>query len=339
MTDFRTGDCCKVMADMQDASVHLVVTDPPYFLDRLDGGWSDPAIERSKKKAGAIGGLPVGMKFDRRQGTNLQAFLEPVAVELLRVLKPGGFLLLFAAPRLYHRAAVAVEDAGFEVRDQFAWRFTRKAQFKAFTQDHFVRRRNLAEADKEEIIGRLGGRRTPQLRPQFEAILCAQKPREGTFVDNWLEHETGLIDASQTLTGKVPETIMTAEKEPKDRFNGHLTAKPVAICEHLIRLFSAEGQTVLDPFLGSGTTCVAAHRANRRSIGIDINSDYIEIARQRMRKEADGHQAVVESGSGTAGRVRAGSPALFAPNRVRAGRSRHQPSHGHLPRVRRSANE
>ncbi len=282
-TTLYPGDCREVLADMADESVHLVLTDPPYFLDRLDDGWCPDDIERSKRNADVVGGLPIGMRFDREQAKNLQAFLEPVAVELLRVLKPGGFLLLFAAPRLYHRAAVAIEDAGFEVRDAFAWHFTKKAQFKAFTMDHFVKRRaDMTAAQKADALKSLDGRRTPQLRPQFEAILFAQKPREGTFVDNWLAHETGLIDPRHSLTARVPETVMTVEKEAKGRFNGHLTPKPVKLCEHLIRLFSAEGQTVLDPFVGSGTTCLAARRTKRRSIGIDINPAYIDIARKRL---------------------------------------------------------
>lgn len=277
------GDCREVLADMADESVHLVLTDPPYFLDRLDDGWCPDDIERSKQNADVIGGLPIGMRFDPEQARNLQAFLEPVAVELFRILKPGGFLLLFAAPRLYHRAAVAAEEAGFEIRDAFAWRFTKRAQFKAFTMDHFVKRRkDMTAAQKVDALKSLDGRRTPQLRPQFEAILCAQKPREGTFVDNWLAHETGLIDPRHSLTARVPETVMTVEKDDKKSFNGHLTPKPTKLCEHLIRLFSAEGQTVLDPFVGSGTTCLAARRNKRRSIGIDINPAYIDIARKRL---------------------------------------------------------
>ena len=277
------GDCRRVLASMDADSVHLAVTDPPYFLDRLDGDWNQARINYSKDKADVVGGLPTGMKFGREQGRKLQEFLAPVTTELYRVLKPGAFLLMFAAPRLAHRAAVAVEDAGFEIRDIFAWRYTAKAQFKAFTMDHFVRRRgDMTKVEKSDALRRLAGRRTPQLRPQFEAVICAQKPREGTFVDNWLAHETGLIDAGQTLNGRVPETVMTVEKQPKDQFNGHLTAKPVKLCEHLIRVFSAPGQMVLDPFVGSGTTCLAARRAGRNSIGIDVNPDYIEIARQRL---------------------------------------------------------
>lgn len=76
---------------------------------------------------------------------------------------------------------------------------------------------------------------------------------------------------------------MTVEKQPKDRFNGHLTAKPVKLIEHLIRVFSTGGQTVLDPFVGSGTTCLAAARTRRHSIGIDVDPDYIEIARKRLK--------------------------------------------------------
>ncbi len=277
------GDCRDVLADMEPASVHLALTDPPYFLDRLDDEWSHAGIERSRQHADAVGGLPIGMKFDPEQGRRLQEFLAPIAAGVLRVLKPGAFLLMFAAPRLAHRATVAIEDAGFEVRDVLAWRFTGKAQFKAFTMDHFVKRRtDMTEDEKAEALRRLGKRRTPQLRPQFESVILAQKPREGTFVDNWLAHETGLIDASQTLNNHVPETVMTVEKQIKDRFNGHLTAKPVKLMEHLIRVFSARGQTVLDPFVGSGTTCLAAQRCGRHSIGIDIDPDYIEIAHRRL---------------------------------------------------------
>ena len=77
---------------------------------------------------------------------------------------------------------------------------------------------------------------------------------------------------------------MTVEKSDKDNYNCHLTPKPLRICEHLIRLFSKRGQTVLDPFLGSGSTCVAAHKAGRHSIGIDINPEYVQIAKQRVEE-------------------------------------------------------
>ena len=275
------GDCREVLADMDDNSIHMALTDPPYFLDGLDNDWSKGGD--TQIGTGTVGGLPVGMQFKADQGRKLQEFMEPVAAELLRILKPGSYALVFSSPRLAHRMAVAFEDQGFEIRDQYAWHFTKKAQFKAFSMDHFVAKRDdLSKAEKKEYIRNMAGRKTPQLRPQFESIICAQKPREGTFVKNWIEHETGLIDAGQALRGKVPSTVMTVEKDVKAKFNGHLTPKPIRICEHLIRLFSKEGQTVIDPFLGSGTTCVAAYKANRHSIGIDVNPNYVQIAKQRI---------------------------------------------------------
>lgn len=277
------GDCREVLTAMEAASVHMVLTDPPYFLDGLDDDWRKG--NGGRRATGSVGGLPVGMKFEASQGRKLQAFMEPIAGQLFRVLKPGGFALVFSAPRLAHRMAVAFEEAGFEIRDQYVWQFTRRAQFKAFSMDHFIEKRtDMTDGQKREYIKDMAGRKTPQLRPQFESILCAQKPRDGTFVDNWIAHQTGLIDARETLTGNVPATVMTVEKDDRSRGNGHLTPKPVHICEHLIRLFTVEGQTVLDPFLGSGTTCVAACESGRQSIGIDIDPDYIKIARARVKE-------------------------------------------------------
>lgn len=279
------GDCRTVLAKMEESSVHLVLTDPPYFIHGLDDKWNKNRINHSRnhRAAKAIGGLPIGMQFKTEQGINLQSFIQPVAEELIRVLKPGGFLLMFSAPRLYHRAAVAVEDAGFEIRDAYAWRYTRRAQFKAFTVDHFVRKRkDMTASEKMHAIRQLDGRRTPQLRPQFEPIVCAQKPREGTFVDNWLKHRTGLIDARQSLTGGAPETIMTVEKEDREECNMHLTPKPVRLCEHLIRLFTVPGQVVLDPFVGSGSTCIAARNTERYGVGIDMEPEFLAITRKRM---------------------------------------------------------
>ena len=275
------GDCSELLPTLKDNHAHMILTDPPYFLDGLDHHWEKG---KSKKRGThAVTGLPPGMKFNPQQGQKLQEFLEPIAEQMLRILKPGGFLLVFSSPRLYHRMAIAIENAGFEIRDQYAWRFRHKSQFKAFSMNHFIKKRNdLSPTEKKQLIKKLSGRKTPQLRPQFESILCAQKPKQGTFVDNWMKHETGLIDSQQALTEKIPSTIMTAEKPKKETYNNHLTTKPVKVCEHLIKLFTKPGQIVLDPFLGSGTTCVAAQRTKRHSIGIEINPDYVSIAQKRL---------------------------------------------------------
>ena len=276
-------DCRVGMDQLESNSVSLVLTDPPYFIDGMDDGWNNERL-RSRTKPGVVGGLPVGMKFDRSQGQNLYSFMAPIANRWMDLIKPGGFVLCFSQPRLVHRTALAIEDAGFEIRDMLAWRY--EGQAKAFTHDHFVKRRDLPETEKQRIIDALGGRKTPQLKPQMELIVLAQAPRDGTFVDNWLQHRTGLIDTGATLIepDRFPGTVIPVSK-PRERF-GHMTAKPVDLLRHLIRIFSAEGDDtlVLDPFAGSGSTGVAARLENRSFLGFEIDRETAQNADKRVRE-------------------------------------------------------
>lgn len=281
--ELMIGDCRQTLQDLHSESVHLVVTDPPYFLDGLNMEWKKG--RGGKRGTGSVGGLPVGMKFDRKQGMELEKFIYPVGESLLRILKPGGFALFFSQPRLSHRMSVGIEDSGFDIRDIYAWHFVNRAQSKAFKMDHFIDRKDMRDTEKRQLKRRLRGRKTPQLRPQYESIILAQKPREGTFVENYLRHEVGLVDVGASLDGKTASTVMSVEKTFKSKYNGHLTVKPVRLIEHLIRLFSEPGHVVLDPFVGSGTTAIAAQRTGRACIGIDIEPEYIAIAKKRLNAE------------------------------------------------------
>ena len=75
---------------------------------------------------------------------------------------------------------------------------------------------------KKRLIEKLGGRKTPQLKPQCEMIVLAQAPREGTFVDNWDRWETGLIDPTSPLIEpeRFPGTVIPASK-PRNRVRTH----------------------------------------------------------------------------------------------------------------------
>lgn len=282
-TQLLVGDCIDRLREVERESVHFLATDPPYFLDGLDASWKKGSVDQ--QSTGAVEGLPPGMKFDPRQGKVLQRFIAQVGRLVMRTLKPGAFAIWFSQPRLAHRMGVGLEDAGFEVRDVYAWHYTQRAQGKAFSMDHFVHRMKVPTETKDEILTKLAGRKTAQLRPQFESIILAQRPFNGTLVRNWLDHETGLADLSVMLNGLTPSTVMDVEKPLKARYNEHLSVKPVRLMRHLISIFSKPGQTVLDPFLGSGTTAVAAQQLHRSCIGIEINPDYIEIAKRRLREE------------------------------------------------------
>ena len=278
------GDALKELDNLEDGSVHLVITDPPYFLDGLDEKWKK-GRDDSKRGTGAIGGLPVGMKFDPGQGERLQNFIKEIGKKLFEVMVPGAFAVVFSQPRLVHRMAMGLEEAQFEIRDMFAWHFKGKAQFKAFSHNHFIDKMDMSESKKNKLKKEMRGFKTAQLRPQFESIILAQKPKKGTLVQNWRKFRTGFMYANETLDGKAPNTVMLVEKPPKKIHNYHLTVKPLDLTEHLIKLFSSKGQMVLDPFLGSGTTALAAQNTGRECIGIEINSEYAEIAEKRIDLE------------------------------------------------------
>lgn len=275
-------DCLQVLRNLPDNSVDCVITDPPYFIDGMDNNWNKDKLKAKTAKAGVVGGLPVGMKFDRKQGPKLQEFMEPIATELFRVLKPGAFCVVFSSPRLYHRMAMPFDTAGFEIRDMMAWEYS--GQPKAFSMNHFIKRLDLSEGGKRVLALTLDGWKTPQLKPQMEPMVLAQKPRDGTFIENFLKHNVGLMNTKQSLhgDGEFPGQLMPVPKRYRLKCE-HITAKPVVLIEHLIKLFTREGQVILDPFSGSGAHLFAAKRTNRHFIGVEINKSYYEESTEWLK--------------------------------------------------------
>lgn len=281
------ADSLQYLKELPDKSVDAIITDPPYFIDGMGGDWDNGKLREKTLHASVVGSLPVGMKFDPQQGRNLEKFMYELSVEARRVLKPGGFFLSFSQGRLYHRMACGIEDAGFEIRDMLVW--YREGQAKAFSQDHFVRKMNISQDEKDRIIATLAGRKTPQLKGQSEPIVLAQNPKDGTFINNWIEYGVGLIDTTQSLDGKFPGTVMNVPKpKGKERAESkHLTLKPIKLMEHLINVFTKPGDIVLDPFSGSGTTGVACVNTGRRYIGIELTTEFYLESINRLTEHID----------------------------------------------------
>lgn len=206
----RHGDCLDEMRAIPDDSIDAIVTDPPYGLGFMGKAWDD---------------LPPGL---------------PWAQECLRVLKPGGHLLAFGGTRTWHRLAVAVEDAGFEMRDSIAWLYgsgfpksldVSKAIDRAAGADRevigpdpqaarrsvnrFVGTMNngrISEDNRAEVP--LTAPATPDaerwqgwgtaLKPAFEPIVVARKPLIGTVAGNVLAYGTGAlnVDGCRVAGGK-----------------------------------------------------------------------------------------------------------------------------------------
>jgi len=147
------GDCLDKLKELDDNSVDSIVTDPPYGLSFMGKKWDYD--------------VPSQEIFE----------------ECLRVLKPGGYLLSFAGSRTYHRMAVRVEDAGFEIRDQIMWIYG----------SGFPKSLNIGKkVDEYEGWG-------TALKPAHEPIVMARKPlSEKTVVNNVLEWGTGGINIEES---------------------------------------------------------------------------------------------------------------------------------------------
>jgi len=292
------GDVLEILPQIKDNTIDVIITDPPYFLDKLDNKWQEDKVSNTKN-CHVVTSLPAGMKYDKEQGKNFYAWYINVSKQLFRVLKPGGYFFSFSSPRLYHRMTCAIEDAGFDIKDCFMWLYTQN-QPKAMSLNHFIDKLKCDFKTKQEIKDNLDGWKTPQIKSCFEPIVMAQKPYEETFLNNIIKNKVGLIN-TKILTGKgmFPANVMTTEhitesidkyflvskpkKEEKGLDNKHRTVKPLDLCKHLVKLTAfSKDAIILDPFIGSGTTAVAAKSLGKRFIGIDINEKYVLFAKNRL---------------------------------------------------------
>ncbi|MBT9176715.1 MAG: Modification methylase HindIII [Firmicutes bacterium] len=229
-----TGDSLELLREFPENSVHACVTDPPYGIGFMGKKWDTFSVSAAESRAvnsqvkesnnpnlkGRVrspASSPSAIDYDRSLAgqRGFQAWTEQWAREVFRVLRPGAHLLVCGAPRSYHRMAVGVEDAGFEIRDCLAWMFA-----QGFPKSH-------------NLHGEWEGWGTA-LKPSYEPILLARKPLEGTVAQNVAKWGCGAlnIDGCRIKTAGVNPSIARR----KGTIN-HLSDRPAAETE-------AEGKMV-----------------------------------------------------------------------------------------------
>ena len=206
-------------------------------------------------------------------------------------LKSGASLFVFGARRTIHRAINAFEDSGFLLKDVLAWKKP-SAHHRAQRVSIVFERRDLLDAAEVWKGWRLGN-----LAPIYEPIAWFIKPYKigGTVADNVLRHGVGAINIEGCQTdGRNPSNLLEfgfQSNEPRI----HEAQKPLELIEFLITLTTLRHQTVLDPFMGSGTTALAARRLKRHFIGFEIAPEFHAQALHRldqgMQQEDGGSQA------------------------------------------------
>ena len=375
------GCCRKQMKKLQRRKIMVdaIVTDPPYHLqsivDRFKNTSPDDDTYTSEKVRNRSDGFSrlAGTGFMGKEWDGGDIAFDPMTWSLcLGLLKPGGHLIAFSASRNYHRMAVAIEDAGFEIRDQIMWIYG-----SGFPKSHNIGKQvDKIQGNEREIVGKgkpmssLGVLHDDSwesdnnynetkgdtewegwgtaLKPAHEPIVLARKPiSEKSIADNVLEWRTGAINIdgcriesddvsvdrkkvvrksrsdegvwTNENSGMKAEGSEFADADPRGRFpsnlihngidtdwaryfycpkvskternnsalqNTHPTVKPVELMKYLCRLVTPKGGTVLDPFMGSGSTGMAAKDEGFDFIGIEKEKEYYEIAEARIKKTA-----------------------------------------------------
>ena len=275
------GDCLERMKEIPDASVDVVLSDIPYGIDYAQ--WdvlhnntnsallgASPAQEKSKLFKSRGKPLNGWSEADKQKGLEFQGWCESWLKEVYRVTKPCSPIMILCGRQLQHRFTCVAEDVGFVFKDYITWD-KQQAPFRAQRINCVLQQRG---NDLVSDSIRLGN-----LSPQCEPIVWLFKPYQvGTTVtDCFINDKLGCFDSDVLKTNLLSVKSKVANKQ-------HETQKPVELMETIIKLVSQEGHTVLDMFMGSGSTIVAALNTNRKVIGVEMNEEYFNIAKDRIAK-------------------------------------------------------
>jgi site-specific DNA-methyltransferase (adenine-specific) len=249
------GDSADVLKELKDNSVDMLATDPPYGIEFMGKSWDK--------------------------------VLPPTDIwkECYRVLKPGSFIAVMSSPRsdVLYRMIKDLEDAGFDMSfSPIMW--TYHSGFpKASDTSKMLDKRGVDLGDKYE-----GSKLGFQPKPAVEHIIIGMKPHGSkSYIDNVLNFEALPDNIKMTYP-----FIQVPKPAKKEKMLGtdktiHPTIKPVKLMSYIITLFTREGDWVIDPFLGSGTTGIASKLLNRNFIGVEREKEYFDICEERLSVDRD----------------------------------------------------
>ncbi len=279
------------MAQVPDRSVALVVTSPPYFVGK--------EYEQAVTGAGEIGRPQVPNSY-----VEYLAMLRDVFAECKRTLEPGGRIAVNVANlgrKPYRSLSADVirilqDDLGLLLRGEIIWQ---KAE----------------GASGSVAWGSFNKATNPVLRDVTERVIVASKgrfdrarSRQQREKDGYPYENTMPVDEFMEAT----LDVWRIDAESARRVQ-HPAPYPVELPRRLIELYTFENDLILDPFLGSGTTLVAAARTGRRGVGYDLDPDYIETAKARYRAEKKRYRRYEEQEDAHQERLALDLPPEFTP--------------------------
>lgn len=233
------NDCINAMKMIDENSINLIVTDPPYNLGNF---MKNRDTNLSKMRDNFFGSAGWDdMDFDEWTESMDNFFAESA-----RVMKKGGSMIVFMAIIKVETIIKLAEKQGFYYKTTGIWHKT----------NPMPRNMNLHFVNSTEAW-----------------VYFTYKTRTGTFNNEGaLYHD--FIETSVTSNGE-------------RRYGKHPTQKPESLMLHFVEILSNSGDWVLDPFMGSGTTGVAAKKADRNFIGVELDETYFKIAKSRIDERYD----------------------------------------------------
>ena len=278
------GDCIDIIRELSADSINLVYLDPPFFTRK-----THRLLTRDRKRA---------FSFDDVWSSQSEyaGFLHDRLKEIKRVLHPAGSIFFHCDRNATHIVRFLLDElfgAG-NFRSEIIWHYRRWSNsqenllpahqtiFYYTKSDSYtfntVYRDYSAATNVDQILQRR--KRDAHGKSVYD------RDENGDFIPGGSKKGVPLSDVWH---------IPYLNPKAKERV-GYPTQKPVLLLERIIRLASNENDLILDPFCGSGTTLVAATLLNRRSIGIDISSDAIEISQRRLAKPVRSESNLLKSG-------------------------------------------
>jgi site-specific DNA-methyltransferase (adenine-specific) len=242
------ADVLEALRGIPSESIDFIFADPPYFLS------NDGFTVKSGKAVSVNKGA-----WDKIFGFDSETdFHEAWIADCLRVLKPNGTIAISGTYHSIYKCGFLLQKLGCRIINDIAW-------FKP----------NGAPA--------LAGR---NFTASHETILWASKGKKAKHVFNYSISKNWDVENDKLYSkGKQMRSVWSIPSTPKrEKLEGnHPTQKPLELLKRLVAMCTNEGDTVLDPFCGSGTTGVACVLLNRNFIGIDLDQSYLDLSAKRMK--------------------------------------------------------
>jgi len=257
------GDALTLLKKLDSNSIDLVITSPPYST--LKRYIDDPGVEAD-------------LYVD---------WFIPYCKEIERVIKPTGSFILnindkvqdgFRHPYVFDLISRLHKETGLKMFERLFWNKMKGLPNRSRFGDRveFV----FWFAKQRDFYFNIDEMRTEYSKTSINRMKSPLKKRFARTIDNQETKEYKNWDPNPL--GALPTTLISISSESKRIFDNHIAVYPVDFCSYFMRGSTKPGDTVLDPFIGSGTTAVVANQLGRNYIGFETQQNYIDMANIRI---------------------------------------------------------